>query len=452
MFAVTNASRTLTAKWIENTYTITIQPNGETITGKEGETINIASYVKRPTLTFDYGYDSKISSITPGAKIECTTGKINIKSEEEIMYTVGGSDATVTININSITLETPESREGYEFEGWYTEKENGSKVGNAGDIYDITANTTIYAHWKSTSEENIPVESIELDKNTAEIYIGGTVVVKATVKPDNSTNKNVRYTSSDEDIATVSQAGIITGKKAGAVTITVTTEDGNKTAECTIIVKDKNSENPEDPNDSDKTEPIIDKVEVGKDQDGNNILYITATDGESGISKVVVNGNDITEQVTEDGKFYCILNKDGEYEIYVEDRAGNSVSKFLTWKTPSSDNDDNNSGNKDDDNNNNDNNDNNKDNNNEKPGDNNSNNNSSNSINNNSTGNNNYGNSNNIGTNNSKNQISGSTSNDSTTANKVLPKTGNIAWIVSVVGIIAIGIISIIKYKKTDIK
>ena len=143
--------RELTAQWEDSeSYLATIQPNGETITGKEGETINIVSYVKRPKLTFNYNYNSKTSSVTPGSDIKCTAGNIDIKSDKEVMYTFGKSDATVTITINSITLETPENREGYEFEGWYTEKDGGSKVGDAGDVYSITDSTTIYAHWKKS--------------------------------------------------------------------------------------------------------------------------------------------------------------------------------------------------------------------------------------------------------------------------------------------------------------
>ena len=57
----------------------------------------------------------------------------------------------------------------------------------------------------------------------------------ATVEPDNATNKNVTWTTSNAAIATVNN-GEVTAKAAGTATITVTTADGNKTATCAVTV------------------------------------------------------------------------------------------------------------------------------------------------------------------------------------------------------------------------
>ncbi len=58
----------------------------------------------------------------------------------------------------------------------------------------------------------------------------------ATVLPTNATNKNVTWSSSDPYVATVDQNGNIKAIKVGATTITVTTEDGNKTITCAVGV------------------------------------------------------------------------------------------------------------------------------------------------------------------------------------------------------------------------
>lgn len=84
----------------------------------------------------------------------------------------------------------------------------------------------------------ISVESVSLDKTTAEITEGETLTLTATVKPDNATNKKVTWSSSNEEIATV-EDGVVTAKKAGEATITAKTEDGEKTASCSVTVKEK---------------------------------------------------------------------------------------------------------------------------------------------------------------------------------------------------------------------
>ncbi|MBO5709186.1 MAG: Ig-like domain-containing protein [Bacteroidales bacterium] len=82
----------------------------------------------------------------------------------------------------------------------------------------------------------ILVESVSLDKTSVELKEGEEVSLTATVKPDNATNKNVTWSSSNETVASVTD-GKVTALKSGETTITVTTEDSAKTAECKITVK-----------------------------------------------------------------------------------------------------------------------------------------------------------------------------------------------------------------------
>lgn len=88
---------------------------------------------------------------------------------------------------------------------------------------------------------NIPVESVALDKKDAVLKIGGTTALKAAVTPENATNKNVGWSSSDEKIATVKD-GVITAVAEGKAAITVTTEDGGKTAVCNVTVSGEKPE------------------------------------------------------------------------------------------------------------------------------------------------------------------------------------------------------------------
>lgn len=82
----------------------------------------------------------------------------------------------------------------------------------------------------------IPVESISLSKAEAVLTEGDSITLEAEIYPGNATNKNMVWTSSDNTVATVTN-GKVNAIKVGNSTITVTTEDGNRTATCNITVK-----------------------------------------------------------------------------------------------------------------------------------------------------------------------------------------------------------------------
>lgn len=81
-----------------------------------------------------------------------------------------------------------------------------------------------------------PVESISLDKTSASLKVGETTTLTATIKPENASNKKVIWSSSNGEIATVKD-GVVTAIKEGEATITAKTENGGKTASCSITVE-----------------------------------------------------------------------------------------------------------------------------------------------------------------------------------------------------------------------
>jgi uncharacterized protein YjdB len=83
----------------------------------------------------------------------------------------------------------------------------------------------------------IKVTGVELNKATLSLVVGTKEKLTATVKPDDAANKNVTWSSSNTAAATVdAQTGEVTAVTAGEATITVTTEDGGKTASCEVTV------------------------------------------------------------------------------------------------------------------------------------------------------------------------------------------------------------------------
>lgn len=118
------------------------------------------------------------------------------------------------------------------FEGWSV----GEATYAAGTVIEITGDMTLTAKWTSTPT-TVPVTGVGLDRDSADVAVGGSVTLTATVLPGDATNKAVTWESSDSNVATVDN-GVVTGVSAGTATITVTTVDGDHTATCTVTVED----------------------------------------------------------------------------------------------------------------------------------------------------------------------------------------------------------------------
>ena len=84
------------------------------------------------------------------------------------------------------------------------------------------------------------VTGVSLDKTSLNLNPGKEGTLTATITPSNATNQNVTWESSDTKVATVDN-GLVTAVAEGSATITVTTEDGRKTATCTVIVTNNGS-------------------------------------------------------------------------------------------------------------------------------------------------------------------------------------------------------------------
>ena len=91
-----------------------------------------------------------------------------------------------------------------------------------------------------TGTVNYKVTGVSLDKTNLNLNPGKGGTLIATITPSNATNQNVTWESSDTKVVTVDN-GLVTAVAEGSATITVTTEDGSKTATCTVIVTNNGS-------------------------------------------------------------------------------------------------------------------------------------------------------------------------------------------------------------------
>lgn len=91
----------------------------------------------------------------------------------------------------------------------------------------------------------VGVVSVSLNKSTLELETEQTDTLTVTVSPNEADNKNVSFSSDNEDVATVDDSGSVLAISPGTATITVTSEDGNKQATCEVTVKNPIPEAPE---------------------------------------------------------------------------------------------------------------------------------------------------------------------------------------------------------------
>lgn len=101
-------------------------------------------------------------------------------------------------------------------------------------FYFVTGDNT-----KPGGDTKIAVTDVKLDRDALTVNRGETAALTATVLPANATNQRLSWQTGDSTIATVNK-GTVTGVGEGETTVTVTTQDGGYTAQCTVTVTDVN--------------------------------------------------------------------------------------------------------------------------------------------------------------------------------------------------------------------
>ncbi len=102
-------------------------------------------------------------------------------------------------------------------------------------FYFVTGDNT-----KPGGDTKIAVTGVTLDQDALTVNRGETAALTATVLPANATNQKLTWQTGDRTIATVNNKGTVTGIGEGETTVTVTTQDGGYTAQCTVTVTDVN--------------------------------------------------------------------------------------------------------------------------------------------------------------------------------------------------------------------
>ena len=207
----------------------TVDANGKVTAVKVGEaTITVTTEDGGKTATCKVTVSETSVAVT-GVTLNKTETSIFVGGSETLTATVAPADATnqkVTWKSDKPEIATVDANG----------KVTGVKAGEA-TITVTTEDGAKTATCKVTV--TIPVTGVTLNKTALTLNIGASETLTATVAPADATNKKVTWKSSDAAVASVDANGKVTGVKAGEATITVTTEDGGKTATCKVTVKPK---------------------------------------------------------------------------------------------------------------------------------------------------------------------------------------------------------------------
>ena len=92
---------------------------------------------------------------------------------------------------------------------------------------------------KKYKSPEVKVTKLKINTNKIELEEGTSFKLEVIVLPNEATNKEVKWISKDESIATVDKDGLVKGLKPGNTTITVESIDGNKVISCDVVIKKK---------------------------------------------------------------------------------------------------------------------------------------------------------------------------------------------------------------------
>ena len=121
--------------------------------------------------------------------------------------------------------------------------ENGRVTGKRAGDTKITVSVKDYPHVKAECTVHVhadlvvPIESVEISPTQKTVSLQDSFAISAKVLPEQATNKEIVWSSSDPNVAFVENGRVYT-RNTGSAVITATSVDGGKTATCKVTVVD----------------------------------------------------------------------------------------------------------------------------------------------------------------------------------------------------------------------
>lgn len=263
-----------TAKCLVNV--VAVNPTSVTLNTKGGSMNYGQTYQLRATISPANATDKRLiwTSSNPKAVSVSSTGLIkaltpNSSAVITCKTATGGKVATCTVKVRplavtGVKVNYPYGRVGVGMSGrliatvipanatnkavtWHSLNTNIATVDQNGVVTGKAAgNTTIYCKTKdggfvatcqlTVEFRGVNVRGVMLNRASITGKPGTVVDLTATVVPENATNKNVKWTSTDATVALVNQNGRVVLMGKGVCQIRVATVDGNYVESCKITV------------------------------------------------------------------------------------------------------------------------------------------------------------------------------------------------------------------------
>ena len=219
-------------------------------------------------------------------KLSQTELKLNRGAKEKLVMTVTPEDFTDEVT-------------------WRSSNEDVATIDDSGQVTakavgETTIKVTVgdvSASCKVTVVQ--PVTSISLNKSSLEMDALDTYQLTANVSPSNADNKSVQWSSSDADIASVDENGLVTAHKKGTAVITVSAKDGSGvTRSCNVTVKN-----------SAHIAAVPEKLESPHNYENNcSDFWVYTQEGAEGLQVTF----DAQTNIEEDFDYLYIFRADGE--------------------------------------------------------------------------------------------------------------------------------------------
>lgn len=195
----------------------------------------------------------KITGVKAGtATIKVVSGDKNVSTTCKVtviqrVTSIKFKDSTPTVKVGktkklAVTM-LPETASETAFT-WTTSNKKIAKVSKAGKVRGVKPGTVTITVSNADGSAKAKcrlsvlqgVTGMQFDKAALTVSTGKKATLKANIEPSNAADKKVIWTSSNNDVATVDEKGVITAKAVGYAVITGKTNDGGFTDSCRVNV------------------------------------------------------------------------------------------------------------------------------------------------------------------------------------------------------------------------